>query len=365
MEVLKFINTYDDWEEILTQPPYSIIVKRDGDYILLKYNQLSSDFSLQIVRESRGAIFYQEPNGKYICVCRAFDKFGNYGESYVPEIDWKSAIVEEKVDGALIKFYYHNGWHFATNGTIDANKAAYDDCENTFGDLIREALVDEKNMSLLLSSLDKNYTYMFELISPKNKMTIYYPETKLYYLGQRNINTMQEDKSYTEQMNKCGVLTPKVYSLTTLEECLEYVKTMTKDQEGFVIRDKYFNRMKLKSPEFLLVFHMNNNGVVTTKRIIDMIKNEQIDDFLAYCPEYTEQVMEVINRIARLSDQLTVSWGYVDNLNALNRAEFANSIKSFREKDFFFKKYDNPDLEAMDYIMAHPTSKIKAMIGME
>ena len=62
MEVLDFMNTHDNWETILTQPPYCITVKRDGDYILLKYNQYGSDFSLQIVRECRGSIFYKNEN---------------------------------------------------------------------------------------------------------------------------------------------------------------------------------------------------------------------------------------------------------------------------------------------------------------
>ena len=87
MEVLDFMNSHNDWEEVLTQPPYYIKVKRDGLYILLKYNQLSSDFSLPIVRECRGVIFYDNENGTYKCVCRAFDKFGNYGESYLNDIN--------------------------------------------------------------------------------------------------------------------------------------------------------------------------------------------------------------------------------------------------------------------------------------
>ena len=77
MQVLDLMNTHDNWEEILTQSPYNISIRRDGDYILLKYNQLSSDFSLPIVRECRGSIFYKNEDGKYECVCRAFDKFGN------------------------------------------------------------------------------------------------------------------------------------------------------------------------------------------------------------------------------------------------------------------------------------------------
>ena len=121
MKVLDFMNRHEDWEDLLTRPPYNIIVKHDGDYILLKYSQFNSDFNNEIVRECRGAIFYKLPyNVGYICVCRAFDKFGNYGEDYVKDVDWNSIVVEEKVDGSLIKLWHHNNnWHIYTNFFVD------------------------------------------------------------------------------------------------------------------------------------------------------------------------------------------------------------------------------------------------------
>ena len=96
MEVLNFMNANKNWREILAGEPYNITIKDYNGYTLLKYNQLSSDFSLPIVRESRGAIFYQRADGSYECVCRAFDKFMNYNQEGADEIDWASAVVEEK-----------------------------------------------------------------------------------------------------------------------------------------------------------------------------------------------------------------------------------------------------------------------------
>lgn len=186
MKVLELINNNHNWEEILTQPPYCIKIKRDGNYVILKYNQLNSDFSNPIVRECRGAIFYANDNGKYECVCRAFDKFGNHGESYVKDIDWESAVVEEKIDGSLIKIWHHNDeWCISTNGTIDAFEAQIGDTELTFGDLVNKA-IGCSQVPYLLEELDKHTTYMFELTSPESRVTIFYPETKLYYLGQRD-----------------------------------------------------------------------------------------------------------------------------------------------------------------------------------
>ena len=363
MEVLNFMNTHENWEEILTQPPYSLKVKHDDGYVMLKYNQLNSDFSLQIVREARGPIFYKNNDGRYICVCRAFDKFGNLGESYVKDIDWNSVTVEEKVDGSLIKVWYHNGaYRVSTNGTINAYKAEVYDAELTFGDLFEEALDGAAYATEFLYSLDPFETYMFELVSPKSRTTIFYPETKLYYLGQRNILTMQETKDYQPYMKDYGVLCPKEYPLQTLEECLVYVKTMTKDEEGFVIKDKDFNRMKLKSPEYLLAFHMDNNGAITPKRIINMMKNEQIDDFLAYCPQHSDAVKAVMQDITEIAISLEVLWTLVSLGPKLGRKEFAQHIQSHKDQDFLWAKYDNHELSAFDWIMLQYTRKIRRLM---
>ena len=95
MKVLDLMNNNLDWEEVLSNPPYSITIKKDGGYILLKYNQFLSDFSNPIVRECRGSIFYLRDDGLYECVCRAFDKFGNYGEEYADEIAYTETIREQ------------------------------------------------------------------------------------------------------------------------------------------------------------------------------------------------------------------------------------------------------------------------------
>ena len=58
LQLLDFIKqNKENWKEVLQKPPYSLIVKEDDDYILLKYNQLESDLSNSIVQECRGPFY--------------------------------------------------------------------------------------------------------------------------------------------------------------------------------------------------------------------------------------------------------------------------------------------------------------------
>ena len=169
-------------------------------------------------------------------------------------------------------------------------------------------------------------------------------------------------KNYTEHMREYGILCPKVYSLNNLNSCLEYVQTMSKDEEGFVIRDKNFNRMKLKSPEYLLASHMRNNGIITVKRVIEMIKHDMLDDFIAYCPEYRKFAEDVVEDITCTYIQLEIDWLLASVFAHLPRKEFAEHIKSRENQEFLWIKYDHPKTVAQEYLMNKPTNKIKEMI---
>ena len=57
LELEKFIQSHANWRELLQQPPYNITIKDDGEYTLLKYNQIAYScrippiaFHLYIVR---------------------------------------------------------------------------------------------------------------------------------------------------------------------------------------------------------------------------------------------------------------------------------------------------------------------------
>ena len=78
-KLLRFINANKRWQEILSASPYNLIIKQDGEYILIKYNQIFSDLSNEIVQEARGIII-KKVNNKYIPVCAPFTKFFCFGD---------------------------------------------------------------------------------------------------------------------------------------------------------------------------------------------------------------------------------------------------------------------------------------------
>lgn len=288
----KFIREHPaDWEQILSKPPFCISTKRDGDYFLLKYSQLDSDFSDPLVRECRGVIFHNTDG----LVCLPFTKFFNYGEKNAADIDWASATVTEKIDGSLMKVWYHNGWHLSTNNTIDAFSAQVSDADATFGDMFEKAAGCD--FADFCRTLDKTHVYMFELISPDTRVVIDYTHTNIYHLATRDMVTRQEIDE------DIGCVKPECFPFRSVDDVLNAAKKLDRNHEGFVVCDRHYNRVKIKGDEYLAAAHLNNNGVLTDRRIIRMWQNEQIDDFLAYVPSQADKVTLVLNAIKRFEEE--------------------------------------------------------------
>jgi hypothetical protein len=238
----KFCAEHDNWEEVLSAEPYYLKIKRDTQYIMFSYDQIRSDFNIDIVQEARGIIFregvWKNP------VCWAFNKFGNYGESYAPELDWSTAYVTEKVDGSLIKVWWEwdGGWHVSTNGTIDAYKADLGDIKfKSYGDYFEDTISKYYNsFDDFVEDLDVDLTYLFELVGPYNRVVIPYEESKLYFLGARNKFSGKE--YYCTSVNARSLSMdkfelPRQYPLTSINDCIDLAAAFDWEQEAFVAAD--------------------------------------------------------------------------------------------------------------------------------
>lgn len=365
MHLIDLMNTFADWHERLTNPPFSLTIREkiseNCEYFLCKYNQFATDMSYRASQEARGCILKND-NGKYIYVCRPFDKFFNYGEEYAADIDWKTARVTEKVDGSLCKVWCDNGqWHLSTNGTIDAFEAPVGEDDNiSFGDIFIRALGTD--IQTFGSTLDKNLTYMFELTSPETQVVIPYQDG-VYYLSRKETATGTEYFDIPEFVPEAKIKYPKVYHISNLHDVVTAAQMMSKDEEGFVVNDLFGNRIKVKSPEYLLAAHVRMNGAVTERRIFKLIRNDQLDDFLAYAPEQKEKVDAVLNKIQTFCDYAENEWKTFCEKEFATQKEFAEAIKNSPNRAFLFLKRKNPETDAREYLLKMPLKKSLNILG--
>ena len=349
--LLNFISKNENWKELLQQEPYNIKIKESGKYTLLKYSQLESDFNNKIVCTCRGLIL----NNENKIVCLPFYKFFNYGEQYADKIDWSSAKVQEKIDGSLIKLWYDEYWHISTNGNINAYTTPTNDESKTFGDLFERV-----REQIDFNKLKKENTYMFELVSPENQVIVFYPNTKIYHIGTRN------NETYEEIEEDIGVEKPKTYSFNNLEDLIEFSKTLTKDEEGFVVVDKNYNRIKVKSPQYLMAHYLLGNCKFTEKRLLEIIKSGETGEILTYFPELQNDFDKINIDISYfIADVYNFHAKYLnikDRKKYVEAIKMDNSIKCNLLFYFLMKLYDNPNCNIKLELLKLPIEKIKEVI---
>lgn len=296
LETIKLMKSNPDtWRDILTRPPYNLSLSEDEDYVLLKYNQIDSDFSQKICNECRGLIVNKHT---FTPVALSFFKFYNIEEQYAAKIDWDSVSVQEKVDGSKMLVWWddiHGKWKISTSGTLDAADAMINttmlSTSISFKALFEMAAwVDGYTLEDLFSFLDRSKCYTFELVSPYNRVVVPYNEARLYLIGVRNIVTFEEEVPNVPGMN---IRQPIHYNLFNLDECREALEEMDWDEEGFVAVDKYWNRVKIKNKKWLQAHYLANNGVQSKTRILEIIENNEQNEFLAYFPEYQKRFAEI------------------------------------------------------------------------
>jgi T4 RnlA family RNA ligase len=277
---------------------FGIKSRRHHDYqnlVSLKYGQVDSPLGEPIVQECRGIILDEEAEWRIISF--PYTKFFNAHEGHAAAIDWDSATILEKLDGSLLQmFWYDDAWHVGTTGTPDGLSVMNPNYSTTFSDMFWKIFLDEQ-----YRLPRPGYTYMFELCSMLNRQVVPYKEPKLILHGIRDLRTLKEiDPTFGLEYYWDVV---KSYRMKGLDEILEACKELDPmKSEGYVVVDKNFNRVKVKSPRYVAMHHLKNE--MTPRRMLEVVRNNETAELLAYFPEFEEKVKELCNAHRRLIEEI-------------------------------------------------------------
>lgn len=339
LHVQELILNNENWEDILKKSPFCISVKHDVGHVIFNYNLFNSDLSNPVVKECRGLILNEKT---FDPVCVPFFKFFNYGEEFADKIDWTTARVQTKIDGSIIKLWYDkliNDWRISTNGMINAD--AVETCsphinenirKSTFGALFRECA---KRQNLDFSKLNKKYTYIFELTSIFNRQVIKYNKDMIWHIGTRDNTTLRE-------LNvDIGVQKPQEFAFTTLQDVIDVANKFKDEQEGFVVVDGNWNRVKVKSPYYVATSHYFNDSIAMSK-LIEVFLSGDYEEFLVYYPKYTPIIREMEAYIDEKCNEINNGLGPISELftkKDVDRAYFYSIVKDKPWGDYAMKKF--------------------------
>lgn len=349
LKIQEFIfNHPENWRELLSSPPYCLKISDEDGYVLFKYNQIESDFSEEICCEARGLIL--DSTDKFKVVRMAFKKFFNLGEPHAAHIDWDTAVASEKIDGSIMSVWYaHGEWHLSTNGTIDAFKAELSGVGpyKNFGELFESVLPLST-----FANYNKHRCWTFELVSPYNKVVIDYPETKVYLLSVRDMDSLEELYLDAVEMlaDANGIAVPERYDLNNEADYRQLVEQMPEGHEGIVVRDANGERVKIKTLLYFEMHKVKNNGVITLEHIVDLILKNDDEEFLSYFIEYRPKFSHIRNVREKILSRIEEIKILTKNYSSKKEIALDNSIPNW-EKRFYFNAFDKREnnLELRDW----------------
>lgn len=278
--------------------------------ILLKYDQLCGPTMManQEVQDCRGIILEK---GSWKVMSLAFQKFFNSDETNAHKVDWETARVLEKLDGTLIQVYYDwndNRWYAGTTGTAEGEGEVNNKMGTTFNELFWKTVFEKYGMDE--SYLKVGFTYVFELTTPYNIVVKPHGESSATLLSVRNLETLKEVsfEELTAIATTLGVPMVKEFDLSArnVGTLLNTFKNMVWTEEGYVVVDANFNRIKIKNPAYVAVHHLK--GKTAEHNIISIVKTNEIEEFASTFPERKDELFKLKENYDKLVVHLNEAW---------------------------------------------------------
>jgi len=270
--------------------------------VLFSYSrEVQYDFKWDETSLNARGIIFEVSTGKL--VARPYKKFFNFGEgnpellpeSFRPNLTGEFRVME-KLDGSLGIVFYHGGkWQVATKGSFESEQAIWAN--------------DWLYKNLDVDMMNTDYTYMFEIIYPQNRIVIDYGEKKEMVLhGVINKHTGEEH--WTEQLieegNRIHASVAKFYSFNSIQEIQDLCEVLPGQEEGFVITFRNGYKVKLKGKEYCRLHRIVSN--ITEMgfwKMWDYNINGIPTDFLTVLPEeFRKESDRIVQKITHLHSSI-------------------------------------------------------------
>jgi hypothetical protein len=282
--------------------------------VLIKYDQIESSMGERVVQEARGIVLEKDT---WKVMSLPFFKFFNAAEGHAAKIDWNTAHILEKCDGTMIHLYWDwnkNTWWAATTGTAEGEGEVNNKLGTTFNELFWATVSDKYGLTPDSRFLEKTFVYVFELTTPYNIVVKPHGESSVTLLTMRNRNTLEELpyhilRSKAEEFINVPLVKSfdlnrsKNMDVGVLERTLE---DMPWDEEGYVVVDADFNRIKVKNPAYVAVHHLKSK--TSEHAIMSVVKTNEIDEFIATFPERADEITNLHTSYNDLISRLEEGW---------------------------------------------------------
>jgi hypothetical protein len=259
-----------------------------------------------LCQECRGLILDSYDYWKPIAY--PFKKFWNVGDTLAAPVDLSNCSVYEKIDGSLmILYHYRDKWHVATRGKPDASGQVHG-----YGQSFADYFWEVWTSLAYQMPKETNLCFMFEMCTPHNRIVVRYDEFRLDLIGIRDMFTLKElvpDMTWRSKYN-WNVASPL---LLLGDHALQVVDGKSGFQrEGFVLVDRKFNRVKVKSEDYKRLHRLWSS--MSPRNILSVLLNSAEDQV----DELVNEFSEVKRYYYTLNAKIQEIWGVYQTLRDID-----------------------------------------------
>jgi len=282
--------TFSESKEILEKK--GLVITEYDNLYLVKYNKDLSDMTDDEVRHCRGIILEKESNN-LVCVPPFKSiKFEDFS-CITPQLS--EPIYEEFLDGTMINLFWYEKWMISTRSRIGANCTWFSN--KTFNQLFNES-----STNLNYDCLDKNNCYTFVLQHPDNRIVKEYKKPEITLVSVRKLDgieyyniDLEEVRLNLKKLN-IDIKIPKRYTFETFLLALDFVNTQDYEFQGLVMKHNGF-RSKIRNSKYNRVKQLRGNTHNMKFNYLMLRHNNELNNFIDYFPEYTEEFNSYKNEL--------------------------------------------------------------------
>jgi hypothetical protein len=310
---------------------HGIASKSDGKHLILDYDQITVKWNEPYGYACRGLVL---DAATIDVVAAPLKKFFNYGEHYADAVDFDYAIAFEKIDGTMVNRWWspHTGaFEYSTRFQLPEGLAA---TNVNSGMMTWRQMIDRCMASFdpaMLAEQPKDETWTFEVCSPHNMVVVRHTSFYAKLLAIKNNVTLAE-----RPVNVYYPHAPAGYELLNADEIRAFAnRHPAAELEGFVVVDDNFNRVKIKSDQYVAL-HRMKDGLLGANSILLLAKSGDTEEVTAHFPEFKPDIDAALTLIDQVVSEHEMVFGKICDQPSQKDFALALNATSLEFKDALF-----------------------------
>lgn len=206
-----------------------------------------------------------------------------------------------------------------------------------------------------------NYCYIFELVSPLNRIIVNYKKSDVTLHGIRCLDNLQEFSVIKfDTLNWNVVKTVKLDN--NINKIIKYVNDLDgRNNEGIVICDDKFRRLKIKNKEYLRIAYSYLSGNPSLKTLLKVVFEDEISEFVTYNQDKITIINEILLVLKPIKSIINNKFHKLSFIEFKSTKELAKHIENLWYKSYIFSKVRNPDTNLDNWIQKYGSKLIPHM----